>query len=89
MHFSAGMLFSVYFRGVVQSIVMRDVTMGLLKSMAFATIIVHVGCLEGFRVRGGPDAVGRAATAAVVRSTFIVILADVVFTAIFYLTGGD
>jgi phospholipid/cholesterol/gamma-HCH transport system permease protein len=89
MRFSAGMIFSVYFRGVVQSIVMRDVTMGLLKSIAFATIIVHVGCLEGFRVRGGPDAVGRSATAAVVKSTFLVILADVVFTAIFYLTGGD
>src|SRR5580698_7055514 len=89
MRCSAGMIFSVYFRGVLQSIVMRDVIMGLLKSIAFATIIVHVGCLEGFRVRGGPDAVGRSATAAVVKSTFLVILADVLFTAILYLTGGD
>jgi hypothetical protein len=56
------MIFSVYFRGVVQSIVMSDVIMGLLKSIAFATIIVHVGCLEGLRVPGGPDAVGRSAT---------------------------
>jgi phospholipid/cholesterol/gamma-HCH transport system permease protein len=89
MRCSAGMIFSVYFRGVLQSIVVRDVIMGLLKSIAFATIIVHVGCLEGFRVRGGPDAVGRSATAAVVKSTFLVILADVLFTAILYLTGGD
>jgi ABC-type transporter Mla maintaining outer membrane lipid asymmetry permease subunit MlaE len=36
-------------------------------------------------VRGGPDAVGRAATSAVVWSTFFVILADVFFTAIFYM----
>jgi phospholipid/cholesterol/gamma-HCH transport system permease protein len=68
--------------------VLRDVITGLVKSLAFATIIVHVGCLEGFRVHGGPDAVGRSATAAVVKSTFLVILADVGFTAIFYLTGG-
>jgi phospholipid/cholesterol/gamma-HCH transport system permease protein len=88
MHFSVGMALSVYFRYVVYSMVLRDVLTGLLKSLAFATIIVHVGCLEGFRVRGGPDAVGRSATSAVVKSTFLVILADVGFTAIFYLTGG-
>jgi len=31
--------------------------------------------------------VGRATTSAVVKSTFLVILADLFFTAIFYLTG--
>ncbi|MBV8904425.1 MAG: ABC transporter permease, partial [Acidobacteriia bacterium] len=76
----------VYLRAVAHSIVLRDLMIGLVKSLAFATIIVQVGCLEGFRVRGGPDAVGRSATSAVVKSTFLVILADVVFTAIFYLT---
>ena len=59
----------------------------LIKSMAFAAIIVLVGCLEGFRVRGGPEAVGRSTTAAVVKSTFLVIVADMFFTAIFYFTG--
>jgi len=88
MRLSTGMALSIYFRAVAQSMVLRDVVMGLVKSLAFATIIVHVGCLEGFRVRGGPDAVGRSATAAVVKSTFLVILADVGFTSIFYLTGG-
>lgn len=88
MRFSTEMAFGVYLRDVVHSIVLSDVIIGLVKSLAFATIIVHVGCLEGFRVRGGPDAVGRSATAAVVKSTFLVILADVGFTALFYLTGG-
>ncbi len=68
------------------SIQLQDVITGLIKSVAFATIIAHVGCLEGFRVRGGPDAVGRSTTSAVVKSTFLVILADAVFTAIFYFT---
>jgi phospholipid/cholesterol/gamma-HCH transport system permease protein len=89
MRISADMATSIYLSSVVHSIVLRDVITGLVKSMAFATIIVHVGCLEGFRVHGGPDAVGRSATAAVVKSTFLVILADVGFTAIFYLTGGQ
>jgi phospholipid/cholesterol/gamma-HCH transport system permease protein len=86
---STGMTLGVFFSNVVHSMVFRDVLFGLLKSLAFATIIVQVGCLEGFRVRGGPDAVGHSATAAVVKSTFLVILADVGFTAIFYLTGGS
>jgi len=89
MRVSTSMAFGIYLRSVAHSIVLRDVLIGLVKSMAFATIIVHVGCLEGFRVRGGPDAVGRSATAAVVKSTFLVILADVGFTAMFYLTGGS
>jgi len=88
MRLSSDMALTVYLRNVVHSMVLRDIVMDLVKSLAFATIIVHVGCLEGFRVRGGPDAVGRSATAAVVKSTFLVILADVGFTAIFYLTGG-
>src|SRR5580700_2544553 len=88
MRISTGMAFGLYLRYVAHSMVLRDVITGLVKSVAFAMIIVHVGCLEGFRVRGGPDAVGRAATSAVVKSTFLVILADVGFTAIFYLVGG-
>jgi phospholipid/cholesterol/gamma-HCH transport system permease protein len=88
MRFSTDMAIDVYLRSVAHSMVLRDVMTGLVKSLAFATIIVQVGCLEGFRVRGGPDAVGRSATAAVVKSTFLVILADVGFTAIFYLLGG-
>lgn len=88
MFFSTHLSLALYLHGVLTSINLRDVTAGLIKTLAFATIIVHVGCLEGFRVRGGPDAVGLSTTAAVVKSTFLVIVADAVFTAIYYFTGG-
>jgi len=84
MFFSTRLVPLMYLRYVLTSIELRDVIAGLVKSVAFATIIAHVGCLEGFRVRGGPDSVGRSTTAAVVKSTFLVIVADAVFTAIFY-----
>jgi len=87
MFFSTHLGLVLYLRYVLSSIELRDVISGLIKSVAFATIIAHVGCLEGFRVRGGPDSVGRSTTSAVVRSTFLVIIADAVFTAIFYFTG--
>jgi phospholipid/cholesterol/gamma-HCH transport system permease protein len=88
MFFSTDLGLILYFRCVLTSIVLRDVISGLIKSLAFATIIAHVGCLEGFRVRGGPDAVGRSTTSAVVKSTFLVIVADAIFTAIFYFMGA-
>jgi phospholipid/cholesterol/gamma-HCH transport system permease protein len=88
MFFSTHLSLRLYLHDVLTSIQLPDVFSGLIKSLAFATVIVHVGCLEGFRVRGGPDAVGRSTTSAVVKSTFLVIVTDVVFTAIFYLTGS-
>jgi phospholipid/cholesterol/gamma-HCH transport system permease protein len=87
MFFSTHLGLMLYLRSVLTSIQLHDVISGVIKSVAFATIIAHVGCLEGFRVRGGPDAVGRSTTTAVVRSTFLVIVADAVFTAIFYFAG--
>jgi phospholipid/cholesterol/gamma-HCH transport system permease protein len=84
---SIDMSLQVYFQVVAESVLLRDMLLLLVKSTVFATIIVHVGCLEGLRVRGGPEAVGRSATSAVVKSTFLVILADLAATAIFYLMG--
>ena len=89
MYIETNLRFSMYLQYVADSIYLRDVVTGVLKSIAFAAIIVNVGCREGFRVRGGPEAVGRAATSAVVWSTFLVILADVFFTAIYYLLKSD
>ncbi len=81
---STKMTVAMYFRAVADAVVLRDISSGLVKSVVFATIIVHVGCLEGFKTQGGPDAVGRSTTSAVVKATLLVILADVLFTAIFY-----
>ena len=84
---SMDMSLRVYFQAVAESILLRDVAFMIVKSLVFATIIVHVGYREGLRVRGGPEAVGHSTTAAVVKSTFLVIFADLVATALFYLMG--
>jgi len=85
--FSIDMTLRVYFQAVAESILLRDIVLTLVKSVVFATIIVHVGCLEGLRVSGGPEGVGRSTTTAVVKSTFLVIVADLAATAVFYLMG--
>jgi phospholipid/cholesterol/gamma-HCH transport system permease protein len=88
MYLQTNMTLPIYLRDVANAILLRDVFTGLVKSLVFATIIVQVGCMEGFRVKGGPEAVGRSATSAVVKSTFLVIFADLFITAMFYMAGA-
>lgn len=83
-YFSLDMGMPLYIRAVMETLVLRDIVAGLIKSIAFGTIIVHVGCYEGFHVTGGAVGVGRSTTAAVVKSIFLIVLADLLFTAFFY-----
>jgi phospholipid/cholesterol/gamma-HCH transport system permease protein len=89
MYISTHMTFPIYWQYVTQAIVLHDVFTGLLKSLVFSAIIVQVGCMEGFRVAGGPEAVGKSATSAVVKSTLLVIFADLLITAVFYMMGAN
>ena len=83
-HSTIGTSLWLYMRAALDSLYVRDILSGLMKSIVFATLITQVGCLQGFRVKGSPEDVGRAATSAVVRSIFTVIVADLLFTALFY-----
>jgi phospholipid/cholesterol/gamma-HCH transport system permease protein len=53
--------------------------------VVFAVIIAMVGCYMAFVVRGGAEGVGKATMISVVTSLISIILADCLFTAIFYL----
>ncbi len=73
-----------YYGETVNSIRVTDIGTGLLKSFFFANLIAVVGCFQGMRLRGGPEAVGQAATTAVVHSILAVIVFDAVFTTLVY-----
>jgi phospholipid/cholesterol/gamma-HCH transport system permease protein len=77
-----------YFITTRENLVLSDVLSGIAKSFVFGLIITAVGCQEGFATGAGAEEVGRSTTTAVVVSILMVILVDVVFTALFYLTGG-
>ncbi len=53
-----------------------DVRTGLIKSVAFAAIIVIVACRRGFRAEGGAEGVGRAATQTMVISCIAILIVD-------------
>ena len=78
--------FRMFLTATRDSLVMRDITTGLIKSLVFGLIITMVGCYEGFSVKGGAEGVGKATTSSVVMSIFLIIFADVIFTAFFYYT---
>jgi len=65
-----------------ETITLFEILWGMLKSVIFAVLISWAGCLRGFQVRGGADAVGQAATSAVVSSIFLIILVDSIFAVI-------
>lgn len=76
-----------YWDQVGDALVLKDVVTGLVKSVAFAWIIVLIAAHYGFQARGGAESVGRVTTASVVASIFWVIVADALFSLLFYFGG--
>jgi phospholipid/cholesterol/gamma-HCH transport system permease protein len=85
---AAGFTFATYMRATLDALAMRDIITGLIKSVMFGLVITTVGCQEGLRTGLGAEEVGRSTTAAVVKSIFLVIMVDLVFTAMFYFGVG-
>lgn len=84
--FSLEISFIRYLNQTVDALVMKDLITGLLKTLVFAIIVAQIGSYQGFSVKGGAEGVGKATTASVVASIFLIILADLVCTMIFYST---
>jgi phospholipid/cholesterol/gamma-HCH transport system permease protein len=77
-----------YVQASLDALFLRDIGTGLVKSFMFGMTITAVGCLEGLTTGGGAEQVGHSTTRAVVISIFMVILVDLVFTALFFFLGG-
>jgi phospholipid/cholesterol/gamma-HCH transport system permease protein len=60
---------------------------GISKAPVFGFVIGLVGCLDGLRVSGSAESVGRQTTRAVVTSIFLVIVADAFFSVFFSYLG--
>jgi len=80
--------FGSYAIATHDSLVARDITTGIIKALVFGMIITAVGCHEGFSTGAGAEEVGRSTTSAVVISILLVIVVDLIFTSLFYVTQG-
>ena len=77
---SLSMSIDVYLHRTLDVLVVDDIRQGLVKSVVFAVIIALVGVSNGFQVRGGAEAVGRATTRSVVLAISIIVIVDMLFT---------
>jgi len=59
-----------------------DVMNGLIKTLAFGTIIGVVGCSMGFRTSGGAEGVGRATTRSVVVASILILIFDYILSSL-------
>ena len=84
----AGFTFSRYIQASIDSLYIGDITSGLIKSVMFGATITAVGCWEGLSTTGGAEQVGRSTTRAVVMSILLVVVVDLIFTTIFFITGN-
>ncbi len=73
----AGMSGRLFFNSVMSSVSFVDFVPGILKTIGFGFIIGLVGCFEGFNSKGGTEGVGKSATDAVVVSSLLILIADV------------
>jgi phospholipid/cholesterol/gamma-HCH transport system permease protein len=64
-----------------------DVRYGLVKAGSFGFIVTLIGSIRGLRAGGGAEAVGRAATTAVVYSAVLILVLDA-FWALTWLLGS-
>jgi phospholipid/cholesterol/gamma-HCH transport system permease protein len=78
-----GVGFSEFSERFVKAVSVTAYLIGICKAPVFAVIIATVGCFQGFRTKGGADSVGRQTTLSVVQSTFLVIVADALFSVAF------
>jgi phospholipid/cholesterol/gamma-HCH transport system permease protein len=78
---------NAYILQTLKTLSLFDIILGVFKSSVFAILISWIGCLRGFRVKGGAASVGQATTSAVVSSIFLIIVFDAIFAVMLrYLT---
>ena len=81
--------YELYKNNTINQLKVGDFTTGLFKAGVFGTILGLIACHNGLRVTGGAAGVGRATTDTVVQTVVTVVLADLLFSALFYAFGWN
>lgn len=70
----------IWMQSIRDLAVPKDLTMGLIKSIAFGFILTSISCRHGFFAKGGARGVGIATTRAVVDSCVTILVANYIIT---------
>jgi phospholipid/cholesterol/gamma-HCH transport system permease protein len=81
--------YRVFMDTALSSLRFADIVVDTLKTSVFGAIVGIVACWLGYNVRGGTREVGQAAMQAVVLSSLLILVADVVVVRISIMLFGD
>lgn len=73
-----------YVQEVLGAVGLKDLLSGMAKAVVFGVLVAGIGCLRGLQTRTGASAVGLSTTSAVVSGIVLIVLADGVFSVVFY-----
>lgn len=76
--------YELYKTNTLNAITSTDFITGLAKAGVFGMLLGCIACHNGLKVTGGAAGVGRATTDTVVQTVVWVIIADLIFTMLFY-----
>jgi phospholipid/cholesterol/gamma-HCH transport system permease protein len=76
-----------YVQQVRGAVDLGDLLGGLAKAFVFGILVAAIGCLRGLQTKTGASAVGLSTTRAVVSGIVLIVLADGVFSVVFYYLG--
>ena len=79
-----GFPFPALWQQLLASVGTNDLLVGFIKSFFFGLLVAGIGCLRGLQTRAGASSVGISTTRAVVSGIFLIVAADAIFAAIFY-----
>jgi phospholipid/cholesterol/gamma-HCH transport system permease protein len=74
--------FASFFESLREQVDSWDIFKGVFKSIIFALAIGIVSCHQGLNTHGGPRAIGRSVTKAVVNSIVVILILDYFLTRI-------
>lgn len=76
--------FATFWQNMIAQAKAIDFITGTAKGSLFGLLIGSIACYNGLTVTGGAAGVGKATTGTVVQCVVAIVLADLVFTAVFY-----
>lgn len=79
-----GIPYELYMQNLLDQVKLVDFYTGVIKGAVFGLLIGVISCGNGLKVAGGAAGVGRATTRTVVECVVSIVIADLVFTAVFY-----
>ena len=86
-YISLGFPTIVYINQIKSAVTLTDLWGGLFKAGVFGLLVAGIGCFRGMQTSMGASAVGQSTTRAVVSGIVLIVMADGLFSVIYYILG--